>query len=175
MSPAINFFALYAKDRSQSFYESQKDHAFFDLEVSCQLRQNDIQVIEHGETRECKERNFVRELNEIRIFWSVKKPLRNELGEIIGMYGISTDITERKHMERKLQEQNDLRYGNRRLAERFNVPEGEFDGIPIRKVVDAESAQLIIDNNHKVFQSGEAERFKERATDPNGREQVCKG
>ena len=39
-----------------------------------------------------------------RTYISVKAPLRDEEGKILGLVGIATDITERKHAERRLQE-----------------------------------------------------------------------
>ena len=63
---------------------------------------NDRCVIEQGETIEREERNIVKSTGEERIYWTVKKPVRNDQGQIIGMCGISTDITERKQAEAEL-------------------------------------------------------------------------
>ena len=80
------------------------DSHFFDLALADELRLNDRAVIDFGETIEREETNIVKASGETRIYWTVKKPLRNELGQIIGMCGISTDITERKAMETALRE-----------------------------------------------------------------------
>jgi len=80
------------------------DSDFFDLELVNELRLNDRAVIDLGETIEREETNIVKATGETRIYWTVKKPLRNEFGQIIGMCGISTDITERKAMENALRE-----------------------------------------------------------------------
>ncbi len=42
----------------------------------------------------------------IKCYWSAKVPLKNENGEIIGLVGISTDITERKALEASLKSIN---------------------------------------------------------------------
>ncbi len=75
------------------------DSHFFDLKLSNELLLNDRCVIEQGETIEREERNIVKSTGEERIYWTVKKPVRNDQGQIIGMCGISTDITERKQAE----------------------------------------------------------------------------
>jgi diguanylate cyclase (GGDEF)-like protein/PAS domain S-box-containing protein len=81
------------------------DEEFFDLALSTELRDNDRLVLEHGETLEREERNIVRPSGEERIYWTVKKPLRDEAGAIVGLCGISTDITARKRIEVELAEE----------------------------------------------------------------------
>lgn len=75
------------------------DSHFFDLTRSNELRLNDRRVLDLGETIERQERNIIKSTGEERIYWSIKKPVRNANGKIIGMCGISTDITERKKSE----------------------------------------------------------------------------
>lgn len=83
------------------------DSCFFDLDLANDIWLNDRQVLEHGETIEKEEATVVKSTGESRIYWAVKKPVRNEVGVIIGMCGISTDITERKKAEERLQESSD--------------------------------------------------------------------
>lgn len=75
------------------------DSHFFDLEHANQLRVHDRRVIDFGEKVEGEERNIIKPFGEMRIYWSIKKPVHNDLGQIIGLCGISTDITERKQAE----------------------------------------------------------------------------
>lgn len=75
------------------------DERFFDLSVCDSLRKNDLRVLLHGERVEGEETNVVASTGETRIYWTVKIPLRNAAGAIVGLCGISTDITERKQSE----------------------------------------------------------------------------
>lgn len=68
------------------------DTSFFDLTLSNQLKVNDRLVIDNGETIEREERDIIKSTGEERIYWTVKKPIRDQRGQIIGMCGISTDI-----------------------------------------------------------------------------------
>ena len=77
----------------------QDDSHFFDLHRSDELMRNDRCVIEQGKTIEKEEKNIIKSTGEERIYWTVKKPVRSQQGEIIGMCGISTDITKRKQTE----------------------------------------------------------------------------
>ena len=79
------------------------DSYFFDLEIVNDTQFNDSYVINHGETIEREERTIVKSSGKEIIYWSVKKPLHNSEGQIIGMCGISTDITASKAMEKLLQ------------------------------------------------------------------------
>lgn len=78
------------------------DSHFFALELADQLRLNDRLVIDHGEALETEETNVLKATGETRIYWTIKKPLHDDSGQIIGMCGVSTDITERKAMENAL-------------------------------------------------------------------------
>jgi diguanylate cyclase (GGDEF)-like protein/PAS domain S-box-containing protein len=81
----------------------QGDERFFDADSAAKLRENDSRVLIDGETLRREETN--RSLNDGHdsTYLSVKLPLRNEAGEIYALCGISTDITERKQAEQKLQ------------------------------------------------------------------------
>ena len=79
------------------------DSHFFDIALSNELQINDRRVIDLGETIECEERNILKPSGNEQFFWSIKKPVRNEQGQIIGMCGISTDITARKQSDEALQ------------------------------------------------------------------------
>jgi PAS domain S-box-containing protein len=70
------------------------------------IRENDRQVIEIGEVKVFEE--TVEFEAGKRIFLSTKSPYRDEQGNIIGLIGISTDITERKQTEEKLIQQAQL-------------------------------------------------------------------
>jgi len=73
----------------------QDDSAFFDLERSNVLRVNDEEVMRTGESISREELDVVKDTGEQRVYWTVKSPLRNDEGVIVGMCGISIDITER--------------------------------------------------------------------------------
>ena len=78
------------------------DSHFFDLEQSDELLANDRRVLREGCTLQKEERNIHAATGEELIYWTVKSPVRNEAGEIVGLCGISTDITDRKRMEKDL-------------------------------------------------------------------------
>lgn len=84
------------------------DSHFFDLKLSNESMLNDRRVIEQGETIEQEEKAIVKLTGETRNFWVIKKPLCNNQGQIIGMCGIFTDITERKQKEAALYESRNL-------------------------------------------------------------------
>lgn len=81
----------------------QGDERFFDAETAAKLRDNDNRVLIDGETLRREETNRSLKDGHDATYLSVKLPLRNEAGEIYALCGISTDITERKQAEQKLQ------------------------------------------------------------------------
>ncbi len=68
-----------------------------DPAVGQALRENDQRVMESGRSQTMEE--TAKTPDGYRIFLSSKAPYRNESGDIIGIIGISHDITERKQLE----------------------------------------------------------------------------
>ncbi len=79
-----------------------EDSAFFDSATAENLRDNDRRVIEAGERVAEEEVNTDIHQQVTNAYYSVKLPLRDHNGQIYGLCGISTDITERKLTEASL-------------------------------------------------------------------------
>ena len=79
------------------------DSKFFDAEAAAQIRQDDLRVLEKGETLHTEETNLNILTGVAEVFLTVKLPLRHEDGSIYALCGISTDITERKDIEQHMQ------------------------------------------------------------------------
>lgn len=69
------------------------DSHFFDLEQSNALKINDAEVMATGKAVEREERDVVKATGEERIYWTVKSPIRDAAGNVIGLTGMSVDIT----------------------------------------------------------------------------------
>jgi diguanylate cyclase (GGDEF)-like protein/PAS domain S-box-containing protein len=79
------------------------DSDFFDTKTSGDIRKlSDAIVIEQGESIEQEEVNFVSNENIYRTFLSVKKPLIGDNNKVVGLFGISTDISQYKAIEKKI-------------------------------------------------------------------------
>ncbi|MEG4213765.1 PAS domain-containing protein [Microcoleus sp. Pol14C6] len=72
-------------------------------ELGATVTGNDRRIMESGQTEVVEESP-----DGIRTFVSMKAPYRNQAGEVIGLIGISNDITNRKRSEVALQEQTKL-------------------------------------------------------------------
>ena len=90
----LDFFGLSLEE-----FIGKTDEYFFDLSISNELRMNDRRVIDLGEVIEKEETNVIKSTGETRVYWTVKKPLRDTQKKITGICGISTDITVRKQAE----------------------------------------------------------------------------
>lgn len=77
------------------------DDEFFDAKTCAHIRENDRRVLDHGERVVDEETNRIR-TGELRTFPSVKIPLRDTDGNIFGLCGISTDITEHIEVQEQL-------------------------------------------------------------------------
>lgn len=101
---------VYAKDRDGAYTYANKavrdlfgadldgivgkdDSAFFDLEQSDELKRNDLEVMANGVTVRREEHDVVKETGEQRVFHTVKTPVLDESGAVVGLVGISLDIT----------------------------------------------------------------------------------
>lgn len=71
----------------------QDDSAFFDLEEADDLKVNDREVMESGVAVSREERDVVKATGEERVYWTVKAPITDASGTVIGLCGVSIDIT----------------------------------------------------------------------------------
>ncbi len=125
------------------------DERFFDLSVADDLRVHDRQVIEAGVRIEGEERTVVAHSGETRYYHTVKQPLYDGAGAIVGVLGVSTDISARKAAETRLRDREALlrnildtasvaiflvdaegviTHANRRMAEMFGCPLAQLVG-----------------------------------------------
>jgi len=80
------------------------DAQFFSLEDSKELVANDNIVMRENKSVEAEECNVVAKTGRASYYSTVKKPLLDEQGMVIGLLGISTDITQAKESEKELKE-----------------------------------------------------------------------
>ncbi|WP_375748343.1 diguanylate cyclase [Vibrio sp. HN007] len=164
------------------------DEKFFDLDISDELRQNDLRVMQNGERVENEERNIIAETGEERFYWSVKIPIRNSDGVITGLCGISTDITERRRLESELAEQKNLlslvlenmdafvymkdrkrryRYVNEKVANLYKRPVEDIVG-QLEEELLPEAAERFAELDNAVIKTGKKVSGEEVFRRPDG-------
>jgi PAS domain S-box-containing protein len=80
------------------------DEDFFDQETVASLRAKDRHVLELGERVQSVEKRVVQHDGKTHSFLSIKVPMRDKVGNIVSLLGISTDITEQQRNEKALRE-----------------------------------------------------------------------
>jgi PAS domain S-box-containing protein len=93
-------------------------------EESASLDDNERLVLEAGETMIVEE--LLNTPGGERTYLTTKSPLRDEQGRVIGLIGVATDITERKHAQRELEKLVVAEQRLRAEAERANRAKDEF-------------------------------------------------
>lgn len=162
---------------------------FFNLDEDDSLRETDRRVVRDGETIAREETNLIRATGELRTYWSVKEPLRDADGTIIGMLGVSYDITDKKRLEDKVREQKRLldtildnidalvymKDANRRFIY-ANQPVAEVFGRPVEEVIGSRDIELMPrdvadrfwEKDQQILQSGERQASEETFVDAAG-------
>jgi diguanylate cyclase (GGDEF)-like protein/PAS domain S-box-containing protein len=165
------------------------DSHFFDLNVYNQLKINDQKVLTENTVITSEEVNLVKSTGKLTTYHTVKKSLINDAGEIIGMCGISTDITKQKELENLVTEQNKLldavlnnvdayiymkddqrhfRYVNQKTAEMFGKPNEEIIGKLDAEVIGRELADHFWQSDKLVFETNKKQTIEEVAEDEKG-------
>jgi len=80
------------------------DAQFFSLEGSKDLVANDNFVMQENKSIEAEECTVIAETGQVRYYSAVKKPISDEQGEVVGLLGVSTDITQAKEVEKELKQ-----------------------------------------------------------------------
>ncbi|OYY92273.1 MAG: hypothetical protein B7Y41_16555, partial [Hydrogenophilales bacterium 28-61-23] len=78
------------------------DYAFHPSALADKYRQDDRRVMASGQVEECDE-SYVRDGRELTIH-TIKTPVRGQRGEVIGVCGIFSDVTEQRRLEARLRE-----------------------------------------------------------------------
>jgi PAS domain S-box-containing protein len=94
------------------------DTSLFPPEVARLVRDQDVQVMSSGRTHTFEVVSTI--AGALRTFQSMKTPYRDPQGNIIGVIGVSRDISERKRARQRLQAEHDVA---RALAEFDSLPE----------------------------------------------------
>ena len=169
--------------------QGQDDRAFFDLEFSDAIQRNDQLVLEQQLAIAQEEINYLKSTGEKRCYWTVKKPIHDKDGNLIGLCGISTDITEHKLIEARLAEQHQLLelilanvdahiymkdslhrflYVNQKVADLLGLPAEQIINRRDDEVIPAASACQLWRLDNRVFETGELQAGEEMLTDPEG-------
>lgn len=113
----------------------QDDTAVYPAEQAARVRVHDMQVMD--ENRVMSMEDTFDTLAGARTFLAIKGPLHDEAGNVIGMYGIARDITERKTNEENLRRNNEeLQRFNRAMIGR------EMEMIRLKREVNKLAAAL---------------------------------
>lgn len=169
--------------------KGKDDYAFFDEKQIQGLLENDRKVFA-GEVIESEETLIVKRTGETRYFIAVKKPLFDENEDVVGMFGISTDITEQKLLEKEIlsqkqfldtildnvdayiylkDENRNFRYVNSKVASLFQRPAEEIIGKRDSSVIPEEMADAFWESDLRVLQSLEKFSLEESYEDENGK------
>lgn len=79
------------------------DYDLFDYKTAQQIADTDKEVLQTGRRIARHELNQVSGEDHQRAYWSVKVPLKNRAGKIIGLCGISTDISEYEELKQQIE------------------------------------------------------------------------
>lgn len=88
--------------QSRDQMEGETDEAFFSPGTVEHLRRDDRRVMETGETVRFEEQ-LERKDGEERVYETVKAPYRNASGKIVGVIGVSRDVTEKRRVQEELE------------------------------------------------------------------------
>lgn len=163
---------------------------FIKLEYDEDRAAIDRRVLVDGEVVAREESNVLPVTGEVRTYWSIKRPMRDAAGAITGMVGVSYDITEKKRLEKKLEQQKALlaavldnvdalvymkgedrrfRYANQHTADAFGMPAEQIVGKLDCELMPSEVAERFWQKDQEILASGRRSVGEEAITGPDGR------
>jgi PAS domain S-box-containing protein len=169
--------------------EGKTDYDFHPPDLADKYRQDDGRVMESGATSLFEE-EYVLDSRRI-IIQTVKTPLRDDAGKVIGILGVFRDISARKKAEDELKNSNALlnaiiegttdavflkdlegRYlmANQSTCQAIGRPRREIIGRNDRELFAAASAAVIVDVDESVMRSGTTRLAEEKIATAYGEE-----
>lgn len=166
------------------------DADFFDPDYARQSRLDEEEIFRLGLPIVGKEEREVWPGGETGWMLTTKMPLRDRLGNIIGTFGVSRDITRRKKSEQELQANRQLLAGilenspamihvkdttgryillNRRYEELFHIDGKQVLGKTVDDIFPAAEARTYTANDKKILDTGVPLEFEETADLEDGR------
>ena len=160
---------IVGKDRSEVL--GRDDTAIFDADSAQWLKDRDRELMQSGIVTTQEENVSLGGIK--RTYLATKGPYRDESGNVIGLIGISTDITERKNSERLLQENEErirllmdsipayisyldteerYRWVNLKYEQWYQRPRREIIGKTVRELQTEETYQAIKGSIQRVLQ-----------------------
>jgi PAS domain S-box-containing protein len=168
------------------------DTELFSADSAAAIMEGDRKVIESGLVKTFEERATTAGIT--RVQQATKAPWRDPHGHIIGVVGVSRDITERKRMEEAIRENerqlslilnnvsdvifaiavepnNGFRFisANRRFLEATGLSEGQIVGARVQDVIPEPAQALVFAQYHEAIRSGRSVRWEEASDYPAGR------
>lgn len=106
---------VYVNHAMQILFDQELDHIigsdgsnFFDLDKQSKATKSDLRVLEQGETLIDEDIHIIKSPLEVKVYSTEKQPIYNSSMEVIGLLGISTDITEVYSLKKELQKQTTI-------------------------------------------------------------------
>jgi len=118
------------------------DSSFFSAASVEEIMRSDRHVIENGEIVTREEVNLTSSDHLPRTYWVVKLPLKDNHGNICGLCGISTDITDLKHAEEALQLNAERTGALLQLHQMTEAPLQEITDFTLEKAVQLTGSKI---------------------------------
>lgn len=168
-------------------YFGKTDLDLFPAEFAEQYRADDREVMESGQKKTLEE--FVGTAGQLRWHETYKAPVLDAEGKLLGTVGFARDITERKTMEERLQEQNwfldsllnaipipiffkdtEARYAgfNTAYEEFYGKTREELIGKGVFDLFPPEQAQVYFNADAELFRTGGTQVYETQFRDAKG-------
>ena len=126
------------------------DFDFVDGELAQFFREHDRLAMEAGKPTRNEEWLTFASDGRRGLFETIKTPLKDEKGDLVGILGIARDITERKRAEESLHQSREaLQESEERVKAKLETilsPEGEIASLDLEDIIDAKRLQRLMDD-----------------------------
>ncbi|WP_322995076.1 diguanylate cyclase [Castellaniella sp.] len=168
----------------------KKDHHYMDAQAARGFRKNDVLVMQSGQRLTAEESMPDPITGKLRWYRSVKSPLYDAQQRLLGISGVSFEITHEKKTETKAQQHKALLdmvldnlgaciymkdqdgrylYANQRVAETFQRPIQDIVGWRDADILPPDRAESHSAMDRRLFESGQRLEGEESLLDASGR------